>query len=119
MGKSIQHISFQQKQPSLWSLSGFFVALALSVFSFSARAVDASNAPSAYQEFQGQSTQPARSASFQKRVAAEQMADEQRARDYALQEQARLEELELRKIRAERAAQRNAAAAAAKQQQKP
>ncbi len=56
-----------------------------------------------------------RNAAFQKRLRAEQAAEDARDRNAQVQEQTRLEEIELRKLRAERSAQRNAAREAAAQ----
>ena len=103
----VQYISscISKNSPSLFA--GVLASIVLLSFSTNSSA-DTSN---------DQSAQSGRSAAFQKRVQAEQAAEDQRERDYKLEEQAMQEELELKKIRAERAAQRNAAAAAAKQQQ--
>ncbi len=57
-----------------------------------------------------------RTPEFQKRIQAETDAEDQRDRNAQVQEQTRLEEIQLRKLRADRAAQRNAARAAAAQQ---
>ena len=105
---SSKHGGFISKNPillvtGLLLVTGFFMGSALSVFSSNASADDAA-------------AQSTRSPLFQKRLDAEKAADEQRDHAYALQEQSRLEELEIKRLRAERATQRNAAAAAAKQQ---
>jgi type IV secretory pathway VirB6-like protein len=84
---------------------GLFVVLAFLASSEMAVAAD------------DQAAQSSRSPEFQKRIDAEKAAEDQRDRDFALQEQARKESAELSRLRAERAAQRNAAAAAAKQQE--
>jgi len=57
-----------------------------------------------------------RNAAFQKRLKAEQDAEDARDRNAQVQEQTRLEEVQLARLRAERAAQRNAAREAAAQQ---
>jgi hypothetical protein len=54
---------------------------------------------------------------FQKRIQAETDAEDQRDRNALVQEQTRKEEVHLRKLRAERAAQRNAQREAAAQQE--
>lgn len=53
--------------------------------------------------------QAERTAAFQKRLKAEQDAEDARDRNAQAQEQTRREEVELRRLRAERAALRNAA----------
>jgi hypothetical protein len=58
------------------------------------------------------------SSDFQRRIQAEAAAEDQRDRNAQVQEQTRLEEIQLRKQRADRAAQRNSQReAAAKQEQ--
>jgi len=64
----------------------------------------------------GPSSQQNRSAEFQRRLLQEQAAEDARDRNAQIQEQTRLEEVELQRMRAERAAQRNAAREAAAQQ---
>jgi hypothetical protein len=115
MSKSTQQTSFKQggfisKSP-LYLLTGLFVGFTLSAFSINASAEDTAAAPA---------NASGRSASFQKRLDAEKRAEDQRDRDHAFQEQARLDELELRRVRAERAKQRNDAYASKQQgQQQP
>jgi hypothetical protein len=62
------------------------------------------------------SSQNNRSSEFQRRIQAETDAEDQRDRNAQVQEQTRMEELQLRRLRADRAAQRNAQRAAAAQQ---
>jgi predicted component of type VI protein secretion system len=56
------------------------------------------------------------SSDFQRRIQAETAAEDQRDRNAQIQEQTRMEEVQLRKLRADRAAQRNAQRSAASQQ---
>lgn len=80
-------------------VTGLFLGLTLSACSSSGPSSKSSQ----------NNPQNSRSAEFQRRVDAEQAAEDQRDRNNQIQEQNRRDELELRKMRAERAAQRNAA----------
>jgi hypothetical protein len=95
MGKNFQHILL---------FIGLCAGLTLSSSSFGE--ADQKNSPDA------NAAQSGRSADFQRRLQAEQAAEDARDRNAKVQEQARLEEVELQKTRTERAAQRNAQRAA-------
>jgi hypothetical protein len=57
-----------------------------------------------------------KSADFQRRLQAEQAAEDARDRNAQIQEQTRMEEVEVQRMRTERAAQRNAQRASQAQQ---
>jgi len=88
--------------------TGISMCIAFSAFSGNACAADSDNDASAQQS---------RSQAFQKKVQAEKDAEDKLEHDFALQEQARKEQDELSRIRAERAKARNERAAAAKLQE--
>jgi hypothetical protein len=86
-------------------LTVFISGLAVTACSSSGSSSGSSNSS-------GQNNRP----DFQRRIQSETAAEDQRDRNAMIQEQTRLEEVQLRKLRADRAAQRNAQRSAASQQ---
>jgi hypothetical protein len=97
MSKNAQQTN--SKTAGLFSRSQFILLTAIFMgLSLTACSSSGSNKKSSSQN---------RSPEFERRIQAETVAEDQRDRNAKVQEQTRLEELSLRKLRAERAAQRN------------
>jgi hypothetical protein len=96
-------------------LAGLVFGLALTACSSSGPS-NGSSSNSKGSSSKNSSSQQNRSPDFQRRLQAEQDAEDARDRNALIQEQNRLEQAELQQMRADRAAQRNAARAAAAQQ---